>query len=442
MDASSAAPNIDELLARAIEHHRSGELTRAEWAYQELLEHSPDHPDANHLLGVVAHQMGDTASAIKRVSRSLEIQPDQPGALNNLGNMYAAVERLEEAIASYRRAIELKPDYAEAHHNLGNVLTDSDRVMESLECFHRAAELKTDDAASWTAYGTASEKLGRFEQAIEAFRTALQVEPDSQQTLSRLGAVLRKLNRLDEAKAVYETWSAIAPNNPVPTHLYQACSQDQAAPERASAEYVKATFDSFAETFESCLKELDYRVPELLGRKAKDKLARIGWADKSAVDLGCGTGLCGPYLRDETATLIGVDLSPGMLAKAHTREIYDQLVEADLIDYLAGCDEQHDLILSADTLIYLGDLRKTFAAAHAALCPQGTLMFSLEKLAPEHPQGYRLGSSGRYQHTRRCIERWLIDSGFAIDEIIETSLRKEGYETIAGYLITATKSER
>ncbi len=358
--------------------------------------------------------------------------------------MYAAVERADEAVESYRRAIELKPDYAEALHNLGNVLTDLDQIAESLECFQRASELNPEDSVSWTAFGTAAEKIGQFEPAIEAYRTALEIEPACQQTLSRLGAVLRKLDRLDAAKAVYQQWLTVAPNHPVAQHFYQACGRDDQTPDRAAAEYVKATFDSFAEEFDACLRELGYRVPELLGRKAEERLADVDRAEKSVVDLGCGTGLCGPYLRDQAATLIGVDLSPAMLAKADERhvdgrKVYDELIEADLVDFLNGCRQPHDLILSADTLLYLGDLRETFAAAFAALRPGGALLFSLEKLDADAPAGYRLGTSGRYQHTRAGIENWLTASGFAIEEIVETTLRQEGHDSISGYLVTAIK---
>lgn len=440
MDNESAAKDVDEMLAQAIAHHRDGELTKAEWAYEALLQLDPDHIDANHLLGVVAHQMGNTPLAIERINKSLNLRPEQPGALNNLGNIYAAAERLEEAIDSYRRAIELKPDYAEAHHNLGNVLTDCDRIMESLECFHRAAELKPDDAVSWSAFGSASEKLGRFDQAVTAYQTALSLAPDDQQTLSRLGAVYRKMDRLEDAKDVYATWLQHAPDHPVAQHFFHVCQRGATVPERASAEYVKATFDSFADEFDSCLEQLGYQVPQQLGEKAQTLLEHCRWSDISAVDLGCGTGLCGPYLRDQAATLVGVDLSPAMLAKADERQLYDELLEVDLVDYLTTCRDQHDLILSADTLIYLGDLRGTLAAACDALRQGGHLLFSLEKLDDANaPAGFRLATSGRYQHTRSCIETWLEESGFRLQELVETTLREEGGESIIGFLITATK---
>ena len=55
------------------------------------------------------------------------------------------------------------------------------------------------------------------------------------------------------------------------------------------------------------------------------------------MDLGCGTGLCGPLLRDilpQGSRLTGVDLSIRMLDKAAKRQCYDNFVESDIVVYL------------------------------------------------------------------------------------------------------------
>ena len=72
-----ANSNLQEVLAEAISRHQEGDLTGAEAGYQRVLEMDPDQPDAWHLLGVVAHQMLDGKTAIKRIRKSLEIDPAQ-----------------------------------------------------------------------------------------------------------------------------------------------------------------------------------------------------------------------------------------------------------------------------------------------------------------------------------------------------------------------------
>jgi SAM-dependent methyltransferase len=65
-----------------------------------------------------------------------------------------------------------------------------------------------------------------------------------------------------------------------------------------------------------------------------EDLATPRWAEASrAVDLGCGTGRTGAWLRERgVASVDGVDLTPEMLAVARERGAHDRLVEADVTD--------------------------------------------------------------------------------------------------------------
>jgi len=76
--------------------------------------------------------------------------------------------------------------------------------------------------------------------------------------------------------------------------------------------------------------DFDFRRLDLDLLESSDLLAeRI--AGSKVVDLGCGTGRIGAWLKDCGARSIsGVDLSSHMLAKAKERAVYDELVKADL----------------------------------------------------------------------------------------------------------------
>ena len=68
----------------------------------------------------------------------------------------------------------------------------------------------------------------------------------------------------------------------------------------------------------------------------------------SMLDLGCGTGLGGAAFRPVVDWLVGVDLSPAMIAQAATKGLYDRLVTADLQRFLAdGGRERGDAITSS-----------------------------------------------------------------------------------------------
>jgi predicted TPR repeat methyltransferase len=107
---------------------------------------------------------------------------------------------------------------------------------------------------------------------------------------------------------------------------------------------------------------------------------------------------------------------------------------------LSACANEYDLLVAADTLIYLGDLQPTFAAAAGALRDGGCLLFSVEKLDDDAlAAGYQLGWSGRYVHSEAVLRRWLAEASFEVVEITETTLREDGNKPVLGYLVMALK---
>ncbi len=112
-------PTIAEALAIALEHQRAGRLREAEAIYRQILAADPNQPDAWHLLGLIACQVGNSQAGVECIGRALTLRPDWAEAHFNLGNACTDLGKLDEAIASYQRAVQLKPDYAEMHNNLG-----------------------------------------------------------------------------------------------------------------------------------------------------------------------------------------------------------------------------------------------------------------------------------------------------------------------------------
>ena len=143
------------------------------------------------------------------------------------------------------------------------------------------------------------------------------------------------------------------------------------------------------------------------------------------LDAGCGTGLCGPLLSPYARRLVGVDLSEGMLTRAKEKVTYDTLEQCELTQYLGDNRGRFDLIVSADTLVYFGDLDPVVSAAAGALRSTGLLIFTLEHaVGAAEDVDYRLEFHGRYAHARAYIERVLAKSGLRA-HILEADLRME-----------------
>lgn len=441
MDREGSDLSLEECFQQGMELHREGELTNAEEQYRRVLEIDPDHADALQLMGVVAAQLGNFPLAVERARLAISKHPDQPVTYNNLGNMLVELDRYDEAIDAYRNAIHLRPDYAHAHQNLGHVFCRVDQLLDALHAYQRTTELEPENADAWDSLGDSLHKIGRSEEAIDAYRRAIELDPERVPIMHRLGVALRALNRIEEAGAVYRRCLELRPEDPIAEHFLHVCEDGAPTPERVSQEFVEKTFDEFAESFDTVLSDLQYRVPEMLGEVATDHASRRASTELDVVDLGCGTGLCVQPLRAISQRLVGVDLSEKMLAKAKERGGYDDLVRDELTSYLESHAGEFDLAFSADTLMYIGDLRPTFAAASAAVRAGGGLIFSLEKLdeGVETENGYALNVAGRFQHDRETVARWLDEADFEVRTIREEELRDEGRDGVMGYLIEAIR---
>ena len=66
---------IDQALQRGVAAHKEGNLQDAERLYRAILQSQPNHPDANHNLGVLAVSMNKAEAALPLFKAALEANP-------------------------------------------------------------------------------------------------------------------------------------------------------------------------------------------------------------------------------------------------------------------------------------------------------------------------------------------------------------------------------
>ncbi len=434
---SGQKPAMGEALSRAIAAHRAGRLDEAEKTYRAVLQAFPRHPDACHFFGVLLHQRGRSAEGIASILLAISVVPGYTDAHNNLGNVYKETGDLDKAVAAYRQAISLAPQHSGALNNLGIVLKDLGEFEEAIRVLQQAIALEPTRADYYHNLGNAYRKQGDFQKSAEACRQSIALQPYQADAYKSLWRTLYLAGEFEEAGKVLRQWLDFDPDNAIAKHTYAAYMGGELVPERASDEYVQHTFDNFAGSFDHVLERLEYRAPDLVAG-AVGAILPPPARDKRVLDAGCGTGLCGPLLRPYAARLVGVDLSPKMLAKAAGRQVYEELVEAELVGYLTRHTAAFDLIVSADTLVYFGELKPFFHAAKNALPTGGHVVFTLEK--EESGLEYKLNIHGRYSHGREYVERAAARAGLRVCDIAEVILRKESGVPVVGLLVTAQRA--
>jgi predicted TPR repeat methyltransferase len=265
----------------------------------------------------------------------------------------------------------------------------------------QALELVPAYASAWFALGELRDKLGDRAGAVTAFRKAIETDP-----LDRHGAAL---------------------------HLVRA----SAAPAGAMPEgYVRALFDSYAPAFDAALTDgLSYRAPELVLRAVQAASPHKRF--RSALDLGCGTGLGGAAFRPYCDFLAGVDLSPAMLAQARAKALYDSLIESDVLAFLAAqapIKTKYDLILAADVFMYLGDLTPVLKAAAAVLALSALIAFSVET---HDGDGIMLRDTLRYAHGAAHVREALAAAGLTLVSLDSAATRTEKGVPVPGLIVVA-----
>ena len=228
------------------------------------------------------------------------------------------------------------------------------------------------------------------------------------------------------------------PGNAVVEHTLASIS-GESVPDRASDDYVRITFDRYAASFDESLARLEYKAPRLVADEVK---AFAAGKTLDILDIGCGTGLCGPLLKPFARTLVGVDLSRAMLVRARQREVYDELVEAELTAYLGRTDARFDAIVCVDTLVYFGSIDEALATARKKLRNGGCLVFTVERHAPEvSEEDYRLQHHGRYSHSDAYLSEAVAAAGLDLDRLEHIVPRTESGEAVAGALVVARMRE-
>jgi tetratricopeptide (TPR) repeat protein len=203
---------IEELLKTALVHHQAGRLEEAERIYRQALNADPNHPDALHLLGVIARRTGNLLMAVEYLKRAAELRPGFAAAHYNLGNVCRDLQRLDEAAASYRRAIELEPDLSEAHSGLGSALLGLGDWEEAASCFRRAIVLRPDDVDTLNSLGVVLQDHGFSLEAMNCFRSALAIRSDCVEARYNLGRALHESGHYDEAGKLYQAAVGIKPD--------------------------------------------------------------------------------------------------------------------------------------------------------------------------------------------------------------------------------------
>lgn len=347
----------------------------------------------------------------------IEITPDE---LLRLASMHAVRKEYETSISLLRQLHEIMPDDIQVMRALGIVLFNSGAAEAALPFVHKVAERQcTLDnvlglvrvlrdlhrlpdidhvcSVAWPhigdipvflgEWGYANFQMGRLDHALEILGKALKVDPHFKPALHNSAATLALLGRGEEAVSIF-------------SRLGRPWAAANAVPRDFVGEYAELSqgYDD---------NSLHHYFSKRLVRLLQDALPER--APSAVLELGCGSGLLSQALPWPLGRLVGIDISPHMLAKAEKRGGYSHLLCGDLVDVMAGLEESFDTVVSGGVLCYFADLRGVFANVARLLLPGGVFAFSVDPMGDDVEIAEM--EAGEFAHSRRYLRTLAAECG-------------------------------
>jgi predicted TPR repeat methyltransferase len=437
-----------------------------------------DRARAHFIAGVEAFEASRYEDAEREFNASLELVPGRVSTLANLASTLIRLDRPEdalktldsiadsgnsadplrhrgvalhhlgrydEALACYDRVIAMEPANARAWYHRAGALDALERWDDALRAIDKVIAIEPANGDAWLRRGQILQWLHRFDSALTSYRQSTALDPARSVTWTCEGILLRDMGRLGEAARCFREALERGGDSELNNYLLASVTEGEQSgpPVAAPRSYVQQLFDGYASEFENHLVGvLQYHGHESLVAQLKELIGGRRFA--RALDLGCGTGLCGKLIADACDVIDGVDLSQGMLERAAELGLYRRLAQGDVVDFLrdvpAGRSEPgadpapesgtYDLVISGDVFIYLGDLAPVFDATRAVIEPGGIFCFSTERADDAHD--YELRASSRFGHSERYVRALATQHGFETVSIASRHLRNEKHQSIEG----------
>ncbi|MFM8609332.1 MAG: tetratricopeptide repeat protein [Burkholderiaceae bacterium] len=368
--------------------------------------------------GLGAFERGDLPQAERCFGQALAHAADRPSVLTNLGVVRTRLGKHGQAIPLLERAAALEAGNLEAWVHLGIARAELGQLTGAVAAFDRALALRSDLAQAWVQRGSALRELGRRDEAAASFERALACGADEELTRFYLAAVRA-------SAAPDATPSQAGPPGPVPVPV----------PHAPPRQYVEGLFDGYADDFESHLLRLGYRAHERVVQQLQ-ACSPAPWG--SVLDLGCGTGLVGRLVRPQAQRAVGIDVALRMVEQSRQTGAYDEVVHADLGEWLAqppaSPQARHDAALAADVFIYVGAIDHVLRDLRLHLKPGGWLSFSVEALDDARGD-FVVQDSLRYAHSEAYLRRLADAWGWTLHSVLRAPIRDDQRQPVPGMYV-------
>ena len=393
---------------------------------QSALRTDPVFVPAMFQLAQIYHIEKAHLNALNLYDKILNIDPTHPECLNKIGLIYLEQDNIDKGIEFLNKALSISSEITDIHHNLACCYLHKKEYQTALS--HWITHLKSNkDIDTYYNIGVCYLYLGRYNDCTDYLFHVIKRDPKHYESLINLGAAFLQKGHIDSACDYYQRAQSIKPT-PSVQYILNALEKKQEV-SSVPPEYVTDLFNNYAFHYDNHLVDvLDYQVPKRL-RSILPALLNLSPNSLDCLDLGCGTGLAAEAIFPFKKHLTGIDLSPNMIEQANKKDIYDRLICQDILLPISEYLNQIDLVLTADTLPYFGDLNPIFSLVRTYLKPESHWIFTIETT---HKDSHILNQSARFSHNPNTIKHLSESHDFVIFHSENIQLRTQQNQYIEG----------
>jgi len=434
---------IEKKIKKAEILYKSGDYSAAQKVCKQVLRNDSKNIPTLTMLGNISFLFHNYDEALSYYQQIENNSPTDFINLLNLSNVYFEQQNFEQSQKYALLALKTRQDDVTALSLLGNSLMAKDEYDSALDIFYKLLEHKPNDCWTLNSISQILQKKGKYQQAFDSAFSAVKNScgDDSQQL--NLGYFLYETSLekgFEYIRDMVALWKKEYGELPQVSYMINALEQNQKI-EVTEASYLQNVFDNFASGFEQVLAGLEYAAPRYISEFMQELYPQLSWKKLHILDAGCGTGLCGVFLKKYSSWhgLDGVDISQGMLKEARKKKIYHRLYQQELCEFLFAHKNTYDLITAADVLTYFGKLENVIRGFAFAIKKRGRIIFTITRNSATDAAWF-LHSSGRFAHSLEYVENLLKQYDFSLEKHVLKQLRLENDSPVMGYIVAARKN--
>jgi predicted TPR repeat methyltransferase len=379
-------------------------FNKQNWALSSLLlyyinHHVPGFHQALFQLGVAQMSLNYWQGAQESFEKLRFTLAWDPDVICNLAIIYWKQKKLKKSLSFFKFNIKNHPLHLPSKINLASFYIEYQRFNQAIKLYNELVYLYPQNLEYRFNLAACLQKNRHFEAALFHYRHILQENKQHYDAIYNMACIYWQLKNISAARFYWQTAQNIRSSPHIQFILETLINKKTNLTHHQA--YVVELFQQYAENYDHDLKNhLKYQIPDFL----KDYLKNIRYG--KVLEIGCGTGINGPIIKNICQYLIGVDLSFKMLEKALKKTCYDELRCYDALVFLEENSEHFDCLFALDVSPYILNFERIFVAPHIR-----EMIFSIE-ISSHYP--CELLSSGRMSYHPDFIRQEALKQGFKI----------------------------